>query len=221
MPQTKHPHPGIFLAAEGVDGAGKSWAIEQLQEIVARLDGKPPVLVREPGGTPFGEALRKVLTEFRREISPEAQAMTFNASRRELADQVIRPALMAGKTVIADRWTPSTRVYQRGCPRPVLDMIIDTATAELADADLTILFTRNPAEAVDVKIAEYGEERRATETAYIDNLQNLYLEHMQNSDPGRWIQCRFNTMENTRHRLEEIYRDIVKTKPKLRSLVGF
>ena len=54
------------------------------------------------------------------------------------------------------------------------------------------------------------------------NLQTLYLEHMQNAAPGRWIQCHFDTMENTRHRLEEIYRDIVrKTQPELVSLINF
>ena len=212
MNQKQHPYPGIFLAAEGVDGAGKSWAMEQLQEIVERIDGRPPTMVRDPGGTPFGEALRLVLTKFRRDISPEAQAMTFNASRRELADHIVRPALMAGQTVVADRWTPSTKVYQRDCPRPALEALIDAATHELANADLTILFTRDPSDAVQAKIDEYGEENRATEIHYLENLQNLYLQEMQNSDPGRWIQCSFDTMENTRRQLEEIYRNVVQKR---------
>ena len=212
MRQKQHPHPGIFLAAEGVDGAGKSWAVEELQQIVERIDHRPPVVVREPGGTPFGEALRLVLAEFRRDISPETQALTFNASRRELADRVVRPALMAGQTVIADRWTPSTKVYQRNCPRAVLDALTHAAASELTDADLTILFTRDPADAVEAKIAEYGEQRRQSETVYLEQLQNLYLEEMKNADPGRWIQFRFDTMENTRHRLEDIYQNIVHTR---------
>ena len=208
MAQRKHPYSGRFMATEGIDGAGKSRAVEELREIVEEIDGSPPVMVREPGGTPFGEGVRNVLTQFRREISPVAQALAFNASRRELTDRVIRPALMEGKTVITDRWTPSTRVYQHQCPGPILETIIDAAAAELIDADVTLLFTRNPADAVEAKIAEYGEEHRQQEIRYLEELQNRYLAEMKNADPGRWIHCPFENMEQPRERMSEIYRSI-------------
>lgn len=210
MPQIKHPHPGIFIAAEGIDGVGKSWAVQQLEQIIAELDGQPPVMVREPGGTPFGELVRHALAEFRREISPEAQALAFNASRRELTDRVIRPALQQGQTVITDRWTPSTRVYQRDCPETILEAIIAAAAGELVEADLTLLFTRDPDDAVMAKIAEYGIENRARETAYLQELQNRYLEEMEKADPGRWIHCPFIDMAQARAHLEQTYRPAVQ-----------
>ena len=183
LAQRKHPYPGRFIAAEGIDGAGKSWTVEELHKIVEEIDGSPPVMVREPGGTPFGEGVRNVLAQFRRDISPVAQALAFNASRRELTDRVIRPALMEGKTVITDRWTPSTRVYQHQCPGPILEVIIAAAAAELIDADVTILFTRSPADAVEAKITEYGEERRQQEIKCLEELQNRYLAEMKNAEP--------------------------------------
>ena len=204
MANRNHPHPGRFLAAEGVDGVGKSWAVQELQKIVHEIDGKPPVMVREPGGTPFGESIRVVLAEFRRDISPVAQALTFNASRRELTDQVIRPALMEGRTVITDRWTPSTRVYQQECPRPILEAIIGAAADELVNADLTLLFTRDPADAVEAKIAEYGEKRRQEEIHYLEDLQERYLREMRNSEPNTWVLCPFTGMTQMAH-LRRIY----------------
>ena len=207
MPQIKHPYPGIFIAAEGADGTGKSWAVQQLEQIITGIDGRAPVMVREPGGTTFGEMIRDTLAEFRQEISPEAQALAFNASRRELADQIIRPALQQGRTVVTDRWTPSTRVYQRECPEDMLNAVIIAAAAELVHADLTLLFTRNPEDAVMAKIDEYGADNREQEITYLHKIQNLYLEEMARADPDRWVHCPFTNMDDARANLRRTYRN--------------
>ena len=74
MKNLAHPHPGLFIAVEGIDGAGKTYAIQQLRAIVANADRREPVMVREPGGTPFGESLRQILAEHAETATPDALA---------------------------------------------------------------------------------------------------------------------------------------------------
>ena len=102
---------GLFVSFEGPEGAGKSTQVELLREALAR---HRPVVVREPGGTPLGEQIRRLLLESRLEMSPEAEMYLFMAARAELVDRVIAPALRRGGVVIADRYHDSTLAYQGG-----------------------------------------------------------------------------------------------------------
>ena len=103
---------GVFLALEGVDGAGKTTQIDRL---VARLEsaGRSVVTVREPGGTELGEVIRRILLE-RSDLGlgAEAELLLFLASRVQLYDEVIAPALARGDVVVSDRYHLSTVVYQ-------------------------------------------------------------------------------------------------------------
>lgn len=103
---------GLFITFEGGEGAGKSTQIKLLADHL-QARGMEVVLTREPGGTPGAEAVRIML------LSGEAEAMgslaeagLFAAARRDHVDQVIAPALKAGKAVLCDRFIDSTRVYQ-------------------------------------------------------------------------------------------------------------
>jgi dTMP kinase len=102
----------LFIAFEGPDGSGKSTQARLLAAELRRR-GEHVTETREPGGTPVGEAVREVL------LSPvtadaTALAMVFllSASRTELVHKVIRPALAAGRYVVADRFAASTLAYQ-------------------------------------------------------------------------------------------------------------
>ena len=78
-----------------------------------RTSGREVVLTREPGGTPLGERIRDVLLHAQEvPLSPESQVLLFSAARAQLVRDVIRPALAAGKMVIADRYFDSTLAYQ-------------------------------------------------------------------------------------------------------------
>lgn len=101
-----------FIAFEGVDGAGKSTQVRRLADALEAA-GTTVVLVREPGGTALGEAVREILLTAKEiELTTEAEALLFLASRVQLYETVIRPALAAGQTVISDRFHLSTLVYQ-------------------------------------------------------------------------------------------------------------
>ena len=124
---------GLFIAFEGIEGAGKSTQIERLS---ARLKehGIEPLLVREPGGTPLGEEARRLVLHGRDELSPAAELSLYLAARAELVRKVIRPALAQGRVVIADRYELSTRAYQgagRGLPLPKVKSAIALATGGL------------------------------------------------------------------------------------------
>ncbi|MFL6515916.1 MAG: dTMP kinase [Chthoniobacterales bacterium] len=104
---------GRFITFEGSEGCGKS---TQVRRLAARLEslGVQFLLTREPGGTPIGESIRELL-QFAPEgqgMLPETELLLFEASRSQLARQIIKPALTKGITVISDRFFDSTTVYQ-------------------------------------------------------------------------------------------------------------
>ena len=103
---------GLFLSFEGGEGSGKSLQARGLaQTLIER--GRDAILTREPGGTAAGERIRDILLHAREiPLSPEAQLLLFSSARAQLVREVIRPALDAGKIVIADRFFDSSVVYQ-------------------------------------------------------------------------------------------------------------
>lgn len=103
---------GIFLSIDGIDGCGKSTQMELLQTWLED-SGHEVIRVREPGGTKLGETLRDILLH-REEIPlvPTSEMLMYMASRAQLVEQVIRPALAAGRTVLSDRFLLANVVYQ-------------------------------------------------------------------------------------------------------------
>lgn len=103
---------GLFLSFEGGEGSGKSLQARGLAQTLMER-GREVVLTREPGGTAAGERIRDILLHAREiPLSPEAQVLLFSSARAQLVREVIRPALDAGKIVIADRFFDSSVVYQ-------------------------------------------------------------------------------------------------------------
>jgi dTMP kinase len=105
---------GWFITVEGPDGAGKTTHAERLADGLRRR-GLDVLLTREPGGTWIGERVREILLA-RRGPSVSTDAMTdallFDAARRQLVVEVLRPALDAGRTVVCARYADSTLAYQ-------------------------------------------------------------------------------------------------------------
>jgi dTMP kinase len=103
---------GRFITFEGGEGSGKSTQARRLAERL-RGQGIDVVLTREPGGSPFAEALRSVILDPKTPAhSALSEALLFYAARADHLDKTIRPALRAGRWVISDRFSDSTRVYQ-------------------------------------------------------------------------------------------------------------
>jgi dTMP kinase len=139
---------GLFLAFEGVEGSGKSTQAKLLTEHL-RDRGRDVVLAREPGSTPLGERVRALVLE-EREIGIPARSELFLmlAARAAFVEQVVRPALWAGRIVIADRFELSTLAYQgagRGLPLDEILLCNRLATSGLSP-HATILLELAPEE---------------------------------------------------------------------------
>jgi dTMP kinase len=102
---------GRFLSLDGIDGTGKSTQCRLLADWL-RDQGHDVVSCVDPGGTPLGQELRKVLLSGGYQLDPACTALLFMASRAQLVAEVIRPALAAGKLVLSDRYLLANVVYQ-------------------------------------------------------------------------------------------------------------
>src|SRR5258706_1661146 len=102
---------GLFIVLEGPEGAGKSTLAAALVATM-QAQGVEPIAVREPGGTAAGELARQALLDPEHPVGPVAELFFYLAARAELVDQVIRPALNAGRVVLSDRFSLSTEAYQ-------------------------------------------------------------------------------------------------------------
>ena len=102
----------MFLSLDGIDGTGKSTQVQLLAETL-RARGLPVTTCADPGGTELGVEIRKILLHGRQaSMSLRTEALLFMASRAELVDRVIAPALSRGEVVIADRYLLANVVYQ-------------------------------------------------------------------------------------------------------------
>lgn len=103
---------GRFIAFEGADGCGKSTQLKRFTDLCAK-GGLTVCLVREPGGTHVGERVRQILLDKASEgMTLHCEMLLYMASRAQLVETVIRPALARGEAVIADRFLASTYAYQ-------------------------------------------------------------------------------------------------------------
>ena len=131
---------GALIVFEGPEGAGKSTQIRRLTSDLAAA-GVPFLGVREPGGTKLGDEIRRLLLDAPDDMHARTEALLFMASRAELVEREIRPALAAGTLVIADRFFLSTYAYQmagRGLMEADVVAANRFATAGLRP-DLTLL----------------------------------------------------------------------------------
>jgi dTMP kinase len=117
---------GVFVTFEGGEGTGKSSHARRLAQRLTDA-GRKVELTREPGGSPGGEELRRLLVTGRTERwSAEAEALLNYAARDAHLRETIRPALRRGDVVVCDRFMDSTRVYQGfagGCDLALIDML--------------------------------------------------------------------------------------------------
>lgn len=132
---------GKFVAFEGPDGSGKT---TQYRRLLALLhEHKVPVCeVREPGGTPIGESIRQILLHTKDDMTLRCEMLLYMASRAQLVQERIRPAMLRGEVVLADRFVASTLAYQGSAGGLPLEEIRAVANVAIQGAwpDLNIVF---------------------------------------------------------------------------------
>ena len=183
---------GLFLSFEGGEAAGKSVQAARLAESL-RSAGREVVLTREPGGTPFAERIRNELLHARDvDLSPEAQALLFSAARAQHTRDVIRPALAAGKIVVADRYFDSTLAYQgyglgadleglRAMTRFAVGALVPQRTF-LIDVPVEVTVSRLAGRSGLARWDRFHGDHRA----FYDRVRDGYL-RLATAEPGRFV----------------------------------
>jgi dTMP kinase len=172
---------GMFITLEGPEGSGKTTQIRSLAEQLNAC-GRRTLLTREPGGTPTGEAIRRLLQHdcSDAEMAHRTEVLLFCASRAQIVEQVIRPAMEQGTWVLCDRFTDSTLAYQgygRGFALEELRALNRFATGGLVP-DLTLLLDIPVEESfrrIAARPSETDRMERA-ERAFHERLRQGYLE---------------------------------------------
>jgi dTMP kinase len=137
---------GFFITFEGGEGSGKSTQIAALCAAL-RAEGRAVVETQDPGGTPLGADVRRLLLDPARVgMAPVAELLLYEASRAQLVAEVIRPALGQGRIVVCDRFTHSTAAYQgygRGLELRLVERLNGLAAAGV-EPDCTFLLDLDP-----------------------------------------------------------------------------
>ena len=176
---------GRFITFEGIDGAGKSSHISRLADWL-KVRGHAVVVTREPGGTPLAEALRDIVLH--QSMDAMTEALLVFAARRDHVQQLIRPALAAGSTVLCDRFTDATFAYQgggRSFDRAVLEQLEAWVQAGL-QPDLTLWFDLPPSVAAQRRAAARTADRfEAEDEAFFESVRQGY-ECRRQAQPSRF-----------------------------------
>ena len=177
---------GAFITLEGTEGVGKTTCIGFVRDTLAAAD-IPAVVTREPGGTALGEKIRDwILKGDHGRLSAETETLLMFAARAFHLDEVIRPALDAGRWVICDRFSDATVAYQGGGRRAGKDWIKSLRAAVHADLepDLTLLLDA-PVEVGLNRIRNRAPDHFETENReFFARVRTAYLELAKN-EPNR------------------------------------
>ena len=186
---TRTARRGIFISVEGIEGVGKTSNIEALVTHIEN-EGYEVLTTREPGGTPLAEDIRELLMHRGDEpISGGAELLMMFAARSLNVNNNIRPALDAGKWVVCDRFTDSSRAYQsagRGLPIEMVNELANWVHADLWP-DITILLDA-PVEVGMARAGNRSEPDRIEqeEHAFFERVRDSYL-RQANTEPDRFV----------------------------------
>lgn len=167
---------GRLVVVEGPDGAGKTTQLRLLADWLKQR-GREVVSVREPGGTDIGDEIRRLLLDPASDIVPAAEALLYMASRAQLVEREVRPALACGATVLVDRFFLATYAYQgagRELPVDALRAANALATGGLVP-DVTLLLTLSEKEGLARALKRGGHDRmERAESAFHERVAQAY-----------------------------------------------
>lgn len=179
---------GVFITFEGPEGAGKSTQLARLVEHL-QTAGIAPVVTREPGGTAFGTRVREVLLDPALDMHALPEFLLYSASRAQLVQDVIQPALNGGEVVICDRYFDSSLAYQgagRGLALSLLQSITQEVTGGLKP-DLTLLLDLNPVIGLERAAARGQPDRlERADLGFHQRVRQGFLD-LARQEPGRFV----------------------------------
>lgn len=180
----------MFITLEGPEGSGKTTQMAPLADFLSQ-SGHEVLMVREPGGSEIGEQIRGVIMNMKNTaMHPRTEILLFLASRAQFVEEVVRPALAAGKWVLCDRYADSTLAYQGYGHQVDLDILrrlLHFATGGLTP-DLTLLLDIETQAGLERKRRAGGEWNRldAYPPEFHRRVRQGYLE-LARQEPQRWV----------------------------------
>lgn len=196
----------MLITFEGIEGCGKTTQIDLLSDHLAK-QGYSVVKTREPGGTSFGEALRKLLLTKGMNVGPMCELMVFMAMRAQHMDEVILPAIKEGRIILCDRFTDATYAYQ-GSGRKIETQVIDTLNTMVTKGirpNLTILLDISVEKGLKRRAAASDMDRiEAEEISFHQRVRKAYG-RLAKEDPKRFF------VVDAGLKVEAIH-DLIKTK---------
>jgi dTMP kinase len=193
----------MLISFEGLDGCGKTTQIAILTERL-RASGRSVIVVREPGGTPLSEDVRRLLLDQRLSIAPFAELLLFSAARAQLVVDVVRPALERGDVVICDRFFDSTTAYQGAGRRVAPFSWIDAFNRQVTGGVVpvrTYLLDIDPEIAYERRAGRAEDRMESSGKDFFERVRKGYLS-IWRADPQRVVRL------DAAHPAEEIH-DII------------
>lgn len=204
---------GLFITVEGGEGVGKSTNMAYIEDSL-RDSGINLLVTREPGGTALGEELRQLLLQVREQpVSATAELLLIFAARAQHLEELIEPALAAGRWVLCDRFTDATYAYQSG------GRGIDAATVRSLEKlvqgalrpDCTLLLDAP----VDVGMARArgrGELDRfeREEIDFFERVRATYLRLAQDGEGRYRVIDASQPLENVQQQIHKVCRDLLR-----------
>ncbi len=206
---------GVFLTFEGIDGSGKTTQLTRLAAYLRRR-GFSVLVTREPGGTPLGERIRRLLlSSSSRGMNPGTELLLMFAARAQHVAEVIAPALAAGRIVLSDRFTDASVAYQgygRGLPLRFI-RTLERFACRGVKPDLTFVIDINPRTSLRrarqrLRRARADEARFERETRRFYERVRRGYRALARAEPRRVL------LVNGEDRVENIHRQVVALLPR-------
>jgi len=201
---------GLFITLEGIEGAGKSTAVDFIEDFLTK-EGHDVIKTREPGGTVIGEQIREILLKNENyTLTYDTELLLVFSARAQHIQEVILPALSLGKIILCDRFTDASYAYQgggRGIDASRINLLEKWVQGDLRP-NLTLLFD------LDVSIGMQRTKKRSDadrfeqeEINFFEKIRNTYLERAKNEPQRFRIINSALSLENVKEQIVTILKD--------------
>lgn len=167
---------GNFIVLDGVDGCGKS---TQATFLAAHLSksGKEVLHLREPGATPFGEAVREILLKKQIPRGVTAEILAFFTARAQLLEEKILPALSRGASIVCERWVSSTYAYQAAASGGAVELVSNLEKLIVTKSPDLLLILDLPAKSAFARIGGERDDIEKRGLQYFENVRNGFIQY--------------------------------------------
>ncbi len=203
---------GLFITLEGIEGAGKSTAVDFIEDFLTK-EGHDVIKTREPGGTVIGEQIREILLKNENyTLTYDTELLLVFSARAQHIQEVILPALSSGKIILCDRFTDASYAYQgggRGIDASRINLLEKWVQEDLRP-NLTLLFD------LDVSIGMQRTKKRSDadrfereEINFFEKIRNTYLERAKNEPQRFRIINSASSLESVKEQIITILKDFL------------